>query len=57
MVLKSEVTSFVNQIAEIIHTQTNRYGGALGSQNKLGTYLLIWKLDRADLELAQMMNP
>lgn len=56
IVLKTEVTTFVNQIAEIIHTQSSKYGGALGSQNKLGQYLLVWKLDQEVNEMAKSLG-
>lgn len=44
-VLKTEVTTFVNQIADIIHNQTNKYSGFLGSQQQTDTYQLMWKLN------------
>lgn len=55
-VLQEKVMTFVNQIAEIVHSQVDKYGGAV-NKNIGDVFLLVWKFnDMQDFEYAKL-NP
>lgn len=48
-ILKNDVMRFVNSIAEIVHSEVDKYGGS--SNKNLGdAFLLVWKFRAEDLE-------
>lgn len=48
-ILKNDVMRFVNSIAEIVHSEIDKYGGS--SNKNLGdAFLLVWKFRGEDLE-------
>ena len=46
-VLQTEVMLFVNQIAEITHSQVDKYGGS-ANKNIGDAFLLVWKFKNDD---------
>jgi class 3 adenylate cyclase len=46
-VLQTKVMVFVNQVAEVVHSQVDKYGGS-ANKNIGDAFLLIWKFDEAD---------
>lgn len=50
-VLQQNIMTFVNQIAEVVHTNVDKFGGA-NNKNLGAAFLFIWKFDEDDIDHA-----
>jgi class 3 adenylate cyclase len=48
-ILQTKVMVFVNQIAEVVHTQVDKFGGS-ANKNIGDAFLLVWKFDQSDVK-------